>query len=284
MIDRRTFLQGLSATVAAGLILPGKLLASPIARTIGIQLYTIRDLVNSDFIGTLKALSKIGYSAIEAAGYQNRKFYGLNPGDYAIICKENGIQPLSTHSRVNLINADEVIADTAKAEMKYLVLPSVAKEKRQNADDYKKLADEFNIIGSKCKNAGIKFGYHNHAFEFEKIDNQIPFDILLERTDPELCFVQIDLYWMVYAGYDPFDYFEKYPGRFEVWHVKDMEAGEGRESTEIGTGKINFPELFRMKEKSGMKYFFVEQESFKIAPVESITISYNYLFKLLSGI
>jgi len=282
MIDRRTFLQGLSATVATGLILPGKLSASPTAVTIGIQLFTIRDMVKNDFLGTLKVLSKIGYNTIEAAGYQNGKFYGLNPGDYAIICKENGLQPLSTHSSVNLINAEEVITDTAKAGMKYLVLPSVAKEKRQNADDYKKLADEFNIIGSKCKNAGIKFGYHNHAFEFEKTENQIPFNILLERTDPELCFLQIDLFWMVYAGYDPVDYFEKYPGRFEVWHVKDLVGGESRESTEIGNGIINYPSLFSLKEKSGMKYFFVEQESFIISPVESITISYNYLFKLLS--
>lgn len=283
MIDRRAFLQGIGASLAAGLILPGKLSASQTTKTIGIQLYTIRDMVKNDFIGTLRLLSKIGYNAVEAAGYTNRKFYGLNPVDYGFICKENNILPLSTHSGVNTENADEVIIDTVLAGMQYLVLPSIPKEQRQSIDDFKKLADDFNIIGSKCKNAGIKFGYHNHAFEFEKIDNQIPFDILLDRTDPELCFMQMDFYWMVYAGYDPVDYFEKYPGRFEVWHVKDMEAGESRESTEIGTGKINFPELFRMKEKSGMKYCIVEQESFKSDPLQCITLSFQYLEQILAG-
>ncbi len=109
-----------------------------------------------------------------------------------------------------------VIEDTANAGMSYLVLPSIPKEKRQTLDDYKHLADEFNLIGEKCKKSGLKFGYHNHAFEFEKIEDQVPYDILLERTDPELCFMQVDFYWMVYGGYDPLDYINSYPGRFEL--------------------------------------------------------------------
>lgn len=283
MIDRRTFLQGLASTVAAGMLLPKKLFAASPATSIGIQLYTIRDLVKQDFIGTLKMLSKIGYNSVEAAGYGNRKFYGLQPKEYALICLENGIQPTSTHSAINPVNAGEVIEDTVRAGMQYLVLPSVSKEQRQSVDDYKKLADDFNVIGEKCKNAGIKFGYHNHAFEFEKIDDLIPYDILLQQTMPDLCFMQTDLYWMVYAGFDPKAYFRRFPDRFELWHVKDMATNANKSSTEIGKGTIDFVELFKLKGKSGMKYFFVEQEEFTIDPIESISISFRFLEKIVAG-
>jgi sugar phosphate isomerase/epimerase len=280
MTNRRNFIKGLAAATAAGLIIPEKLFAMSKEKTVGIQLYTIREMVNKDFAGTLKILSEIGYNSVEAAGYGDRKFYGFEPAGYAKICKDYGILPISTHSGISLENADVVIEDTAKAGMSYLVLPSIPKEKRQILDDYKHLAEEFNLIGEKCKKSGLKFGYHNHAFEFEKIQDQVPYDILLENTDPDLCFMQVDFYWMVYGGYDPFNYFKQYPGRFELWHVKDMVKSEQRESTEIGQGIIDFPGLFKKQKKSGMKYFFLEQEEFKMDMVESITISFNYLNNL----
>jgi sugar phosphate isomerase/epimerase len=277
MTNRRNFIKELAAATAAGLIIPEKLFALPKGKTIGIQLYTIREMVNKDFEGTLKILSGIGYNSVEAAGYGDRKFYNYDPKDYQKICNDYGILPLSSHSGISLENADVVIEDTAKASMSYLVLPSIPKEKRQTLDGYKQLADEFNLIGEKCKKSGLKLGYHNHAFEFEKIEDQVPYNILLERTDPELCFMQVDFFWMVYGGYDPMDYIRQYPHRFELWHVKDMDNTEQRESTEIGQGIIDFPGLFKKKKKSGMKYYFVEQEEFKIDMVESITRSYNYL-------
>jgi sugar phosphate isomerase/epimerase len=280
MTNRRNFIKGLAAATAAGLIIPEKLFAMPKGKTIGIQLYTIREMVNKDFEGTLKILSGIGYNSVEAAGYGDRKFYGFEPADYAKICKDYGILPISSHSGINLENADVVIEDTAKAGMSYLVLPSIPKEKRQTLEDYKRLADEFNQIGEKCKKSGLKFGYHNHAFEFEKLEDRVPYDILLESTDPDLCFMQVDFYWMVYGGFDPFNYFKRYPGRFELWHVKDMNKSEQRESTEIGQGIIDFPGLFKKQKKSGMKYYFVEQEEFKMDMVESITMSYKYLSSL----
>ena len=169
MTNRRSFIKGIAAASAAGLIIPETLFAMPTKKTIGIQLYTIREMVNKDFKGTLKILSEIGYNSVEAAGYGDRKFYGYEPQEYAKICNDYGILPLSSHSGINPENADTVIEDTAKAGMSYLVLPSIPKEKRQTLDDYKRLADEFNQIGEKCKKSGLKFGYHNHAFEFEKI-------------------------------------------------------------------------------------------------------------------
>ncbi len=277
MTNRRTFIKGLSVAVAAGLTLPGKLFAFPAGKIIGIQLYTIREMVNKDFEGTLKILSEIGYNSVEAAGYNDGKYYGFEPQDYAKICKDYGILPLSSHSSINIENAEKVIENTAKAGMNYLVLPSIGNEKRQTLDDYRQMADEFNLIGEKCKNSGLKFGYHNHAYEFDKLNDQVPYDVLLQRTEPELCFMQIDLYWMVYGGYDPVDYFNRYPGRFDLWHVKDMDKTEQRGSTEIGQGIIDFPELFEQKEKSGMKFYFVEQEEFNMDMVESITMSFKYL-------
>lgn len=280
MTNRRTFIKRITASALASMIIPETVWANPMKKTIGIQLYTIRDMVNKDFEGTLKILSGIGYNSVEAAGYGDRKFYNYEPKDYQKICNDYGILPLSSHSGINLENADTVIEDTVKAGMSYLVLPSIPIEKRKTLDDYKHLADEFNLIGEKCKKSGLKFGYHNHAFEFEKIEGRVPYDSLLENTDPELCFMQVDFYWMVYGGYDPLDYIQRYPGRFELWHVKDMDKTEKRESTEIGSGVIDFRRLFRKQKKSGMKYFFVEQEEFKMDITESITLSFNYLNNL----
>ena len=126
----------------------------------------------------------------------------------------------------------------------------------------------------------MTFAYHNHAFEFEKLAENVPYDILLENTEPELVSMQLDLYWIVYGGSDPIDYFNRYPGRFELFHVKDMSGGDTRESTEIGNGTIDFKTIFAEKEKAGMKYFYLEQESFNMDPFASITISYNYLKSL----
>ena len=191
-----------------------------------------------------------------------------------------GMLAQSSHAGVNLMNIDETIEDTVNAGMSYLVLPSFDRSKRTILDGYRNGADEFNVMGEKCKNAGLSFAYHNHAFEFEKLEDKVPYDVLLENTDPEFVSMQLDLYWMVYGGKDPLDYFNRFPGRFELFHVKDMSGDENRESTEIGSGIIDFNAIFAEKEKAGMKYFYLEQESFKMDPFESIAISYDYLKNL----
>jgi sugar phosphate isomerase/epimerase len=277
MITRRTFVKSISATLVASMVFPLRLTAIPTGKIIGIQLYTLRDQVKENFKGTLQKIADIGYNAVEAAGYADRKFYGYAPKEYKKIAEEKGLIPQSSHSGISLDNVDQVIDDTLEAGMSYIVLPYLAQDKRKTIDDYKKLAEEFNRIGERCKMSGLRFGYHNHAFEFEKMDGIIPYDIMLEQTEPEFVTMQLDLYWMVYGGYDPLDYFEKYPGRFELWHVKDMDHTEKRECTEIGQGIIDFKKIFAAKDKAGMKYYYVEQETFKIPPFESIRISFNYL-------
>ncbi len=280
MQKRRTFIKSLSAATLAGLMIPKHLLAMNKEKTIGIQLYTIRDMVKEDFERTLSLLSDIGYRSVEAAGYSNRRFYGFYPKEYKKIVEGYGLMPLSSHSNTTLINAQKTIDDTLEAGMSYLVIPSIPTEFRKTPDDYKRLAGEFNKIGELSRKSGLMFGYHNHDFEFKKIKGIIPYNVLLENTDPELVMMQLDLYWIVYGGYNPTEYFQQYPGRFKLWHVKDMDGGSEMESTEVGRGIINFQQIFKKQKQAGLEYIFVEQEDFKMEPEESIAISYHYLKNL----
>lgn len=280
MISRRNFIKGMSATVAAGLILPPKLFAMSPTKFIGIQLYTLQKQVKENFMDTLKAIADIGYNSIEAAGYADGKFYGYTPREYMKIAIELGLSPVSSHAMFDVLAAQKVIDDTMEAGHKYLVIPSIPAARRKSLDDYKKLADQFNDIGQMCNTSGLKFGYHNHAFEFEVMDGMIPYEVLLDSTQPELVTMQLDFYWMVFGGGKPMDYFVRYPGRFGLWHVKDMDKTDKNESTEIGNGIIDWPNLFREKEMAGMEFYFLEQESFKIDPFESIKKSYEYLANL----
>ncbi len=278
MIKRRTFVKNMAAISALSLIAPSEILSMPQTKQlIGIQLYTLRDLVNQDFTGTLTKLSQIGYNSIEAAGYNGGHFYGYKPTEYKNILTDLGLASISSHCSINIDNAKKVAEDTLNAGMSYVILPWIGTDKRSSLDTYKALAEEMNIIGEQCNQLGLKFGYHNHAFEFETIDGQLPYDILLNETDADKVCMQLDLYWMVYGGYDPLEYFKKYPGRFELWHVKDMANDTKRESTEIGSGTLDFPAMFNDKSLSGMQYYFVEQEAFSMDPMESVRISFNYL-------
>ncbi len=280
MINRREFVKTLSAGVAASLVLPAKLMAFPSTKIIGIQLYTLHQQMKEDALGTMNQVADIGYNAIETAGYADRKFYGFDPAEFKTITEDMGMLAQSSHAGVNLTNIDETIEDTIQAGMSYLVLPSLDKSIRGSIDNYRQVADEFNLMGEKCQEAGIKFAYHNHAFEFEQLEEQIPYDVLLENTDPVLVSMQLDLYWIVYAGADPIDYFNRFPGRFELFHVKDMSREATMESTEIGEGTIDFKSIFTQKALAGMKYFYLEQESFHMDPFASIAQSYDYLLHL----
>lgn len=281
MLKRRTFVKTISAGVAASLVMPAKLLAlTPANKIIGIQLYTLHQQMKQDPLGTMKKVALTGYNAIETAGYADRKFYGFDPEEFKSIVEDMGMIAQSSHAGINMENIDETIEDTVNTGMSYLVMPSLDKSKRNTLDDYKIVADEFNQMGEKCKEAGLTFAYHNHAFEFEMLEEKIPYDILLENTDSELVKMELDLYWIVYGGKDPIEYFNRFPGRFELFHVKDMSRAASMESTEIGEGTIDFKTIFAEKVQAGMKYFYLEQESFEMDPFASIAISYDYLKNL----
>lgn len=280
MVSRRSFIKGVAAAGTLAAAFPKNVLANSPAIQIGIQLYTIRDLVKEDFLGSMKILADIGFNTIETAGYSDRKFYGYEPAEFNRTVSEFGIEPISSHSYVTRANISETIEDTAKSGMKYLVQPYVPEAIRKSLDDYKRIADDLNSFGELCKTSGLTFAYHNHNFEFEKIESVIPYNLLLESTDPELVTMELDTYWMVYGGYQPQDYFNNFPGRFKLLHIKDMAEGGGKKSTEIGSGMINFPEIFEMKDLSGMQYFFLEQEEFEMGVWESLAQSFEYMKSL----
>jgi sugar phosphate isomerase/epimerase len=161
----------------------------------------------------------------------------------------------------------------------YVTIPYIISELRgTTGDDYKKLATQINKVGELCKAGGLKLAYHNHDFEFTKFGSTNGYEILLNETDKNLVDFEIDLYWAVRAGHDPLELFKKYPGRFKMWHVKDMDKVNPEWNAEIGTGTIDFKAIFAQAELAGMKRFYLEHESnYKPNPIESATSSFNYI-------
>nr|WP_255444152.1 sugar phosphate isomerase/epimerase [Robiginitalea sp. SC105] len=254
----------------------------------GATLYTVRDLMEQDPKGVLQQVADIGYVNIEATNYEDGKFYGMAPQEFKSYLGEIGLQPLSVHQGgVTMENADQMIADTKAAGFRYFVIP-VPPMGRFTFDPetrtlgmtgtVQELTDIVNTLAQKCKAAGLELLYHNHDFEFKPNEQGIiPIDYMLENTDPDLVNFQMDLYWVTRAGADPLDYFEKYPDRFKIWHVKDMDS-QGRFAP-VGTGTIDFKRIVAKKEQSGMEYYIVEQDmTFDgMQPLEAIRTSYENL-------
>ena len=281
MTNRRDFLKTTAAFTAATMVFPMTAF-TPAKKVIGLQLYTVRDKIQQDLKSTLNKVAKIGYNSVEAAGYNVAEgtFYGMAPKEFSDLLNGLGLSLNSSHTVFDLDTAEKVIADAALAGAKYIVYPYLSDQFRTDLNGWKTTADKFNKMGEIAKKHGLQFGYHNHAFEFDKMENQIPYDILLSGTDASLVTFEMDLYWVTRGGHNPIDYFKKYPGRFQLWHVKDMVKTDDMFFAPVGTGRIDFVSIFAEKETSGMKYFFVEQDSFKdLDPFDSIETSYNFLNK-----
>ncbi len=277
MKTRRDFLK-VSGTVAVGsLIWPHLAKANNKVNNIGIQLYTVRKEMLSDAVGTLKQLAKIGYKELESARSEKGNYYGLKPAEIKKITKDLGMNLRSGHVHIDE-NWQQSIDQAAEAGQDYLICSSLPSE-GQTIENYQKVADSFSRAAQDCKKSNIVFGYHNHEYEFEKVNGQVLYDILLDKTDPKLVTMELDLGWVIASGNDPVAYFEKYPGRFPLWHLKDMDLTK-KVSTEFGKGKISISGMLENAKKSGMKYFFVEQEEYSSTPFESIQYNYDYLMKL----
>ncbi|MCP4884931.1 MAG: sugar phosphate isomerase/epimerase [Flavobacteriales bacterium] len=256
----------------------------------GLALYTVRNEMGTDAKATLKSVADTGYKNVEAAGYRDGKYYDMTPQDFNAYLKELNLNPVSTHqSAITLDNADVMFADAKAAGFEYFVVPippmgmfKYFQETQSMGMEGgpEKLADILTTLGKKCHEAGMKLLYHNHDFEFKKDKNGlVVIDYLLENTDPEYVNFQMDLYWVTKAGADPLAYFEKYPDRFKLWHVKDMDD-QGR-FTPVGNGTIDFGKILKEKELSGMKYYFVEQDrTFNMKPMEAIKVSHDALKKI----
>ncbi len=253
----------------------------------GLALYTIRDTMGKDPKGVLQAVADAGYSYVEAAGYSEGMFYGMTPTEFKEYLGKVGLTPVSSHhGDVTLDNADEMIAAVKEVGFQYFVIPvppmghfKFDPETRtlSMSEDVEEVMNIINTIAEKCHAAGVKCLYHNHDFEFEKnAKGIVPMDYFIENSNPEHLNFEIDLYWATKAGVDPIAYFNKAPGRFKAWHVKDMD-NEGRFAP-VGEGNIDFAKILAQKELSGMEYYFVEQDAtFNETPMEAIVISHEGL-------
>lgn len=288
-MTRQEFLKlGALATSAALLPRLNAFAASP--KNVGLQLYTLRDLLAKDADGTLKKVAEIGYKEVESFGYSDGKFFGKTAKVYADYLKSLGLSAPSGHymtgrtmpnMKGSLTNDwQRAVDDAATVGQKYMVCAYLFPDERKKLDDYKAFADLFNKSAEVCKKAGIQFCYHNHDFEFKEMDGQLPYDVLVNGTDKNLVKLELDLYWATFANQDPAELFKKHPGRFPLWHVKDMEKTAERAFAPVGTGSINFQRIFDARKIAGMTHFFVEQDVCKLPPLESIAISYRNIEKL----
>ena len=273
---RRRFLQQTSLLSAGLMFTPDEIFK--LNKKIGIQLYTVRNLMSKDPKGTIQKVAATGYQEIESFGYSNGKYFGMNSKEYADLLKQNHLTHPSAHySMANLRTEwDKAIADALVTGQKYMVIAHLDENERKTIDDYKKVAEEFTIGAAKCKKAGIQFAYHNHDFEFINMNGQHGYEILLKETDPKLVKFEMDIYWVTKANHDPLRLFDQHPGRFPLWHVKDMDKTEKKSFTEVGNGIINFKKIFDKAKKAGMQHFFVEQD-ISVDPLASIQKSYQYI-------
>lgn len=280
MNTRRNFLKS-SGALALGALIAPNLAAMAAEKTkvnnVGIQLYTVRTEMLADATGTLKQLAKIGYKELESARSEKGLYYGLQPKEIKKITEDLGMTLRSGHVHIDK-DWDKTVAAAVETGQDYLICSSLPSN-GQTVSNYKHVADMFTKAAEDCKKAGMVFGYHNHEYEFEKENGQVLYDVLLDNTDPELVKMEMDLGWAILTGNDPVKYFERYPGRFPLWHLKDMDKTK-QESTEFGKGAIDIKKMLQVADKSGMKYFFVEQEEYAGAAMDSVKHNYDYLQKL----
>jgi sugar phosphate isomerase/epimerase len=315
-MKRRNFIQS-GTFAAAGLLvarstMAGIFPAKKVATAIGLQLYTLGDLMTTDPKGTLQKLAAIGYKEIESAGSQKGNFYGYKPKEFAAMVKDAGMKWRSAHVGGAPITIDQIMKmaktaedsakiqkmaegfkkmpkqlnlkenyqqladDAAEGGLSYLVCAFIPVG---TLDEIKTAADVFSKAGEACKKTGVQFAYHNHTTEFDEVEGHRPFDYILSNTDKNLVKMELDLCWATKANQDPVALFKMHPGRFPLWHVKDLDKN-AQNPTEVGAGIIDFKRIFDNSKESGMKYFFVEQDGAP-QPIQNVTNSYNYLEKLL---
>ncbi|HLX91188.1 MAG TPA: TIM barrel protein [Puia sp.] len=298
---RRSFLQQASLATGA-LFVPAKGLFAA-KQLIGLQLYTLRNEIfkvktgPADQAANLKSIlekvAAIGYNSVEAFGFGNGKYFGLSVEEFANIIKQNSLVSPSGHYGLNafLMKEDEQDLDSTieagkKMSHAFITIPFLADALRGNADAYKSLSQKMNKAGEKINAAGMKLAYHNHNFEFKDLgDGKTGMSVMLAETDPKLVSFEMDMYWVTRAGANPEDLIKAHPGRFKMWHIKDMETKKSASTdlnadqafTEVGTGVIAYKDLFKLKKLSGMEYFFVEQDQVKLPVYESISKSYQNL-------
>jgi sugar phosphate isomerase/epimerase len=226
-------------------------------RKLGLQLYTVRNLMQRDMPGTLAQVAAAGYKEVEFAGY-----FGRTADQVRQLLAQNGLTSPSSHLQFDPFNgnATDVLAFAKAIGNEWATIPYIPEERRKTMDDWKRIVDMLNRYGAQAKSQGLRLAYHNHNFELADMGGQRPLDYMLTNTDPSLVDFEMDLYWVVFGGGNPIDFFNRYPGRFPMVHVKDSAGPPDNKMADVGKGTINFAAIFGLSDKAGIKHYFVERD------------------------
>jgi sugar phosphate isomerase/epimerase len=281
--SRRKFLKASGALAAAACVGGKRLMAAPLHMPVGLQLYSVRNLLPKDFEGTLHQLAAAGYTEVEAAGY-----FDKTAADFGNALQKAGLKCVSTHHALTQLKTqfDQLIEYGQALGLEYIICSwagvhrDPTRKGELNLDDWRYVADQFNAIGAKVKAAGMTFGYHNHTVEFGTENGVVFFDELLKRTDPNLVKFEMDCGWVVGGGHNPVEYLSKYPERFPLLHVKDMvKEPDGKlRNVVMGKGFIDYKPIFRAA--TGLKHYFIEQEEFEGDPMTELREDADFMKKL----
>lgn len=286
MNSRRKFIKQTGVLAASIAVMPSLAYSTIAKHPVGLQLYSLRDVIKNDIKGIIEKVALIGYKEVETYGYSTKgKFWGLDAKAFGNLLKANGMKAPSGHYEM-----DNFIAGKTDKELKsyieaaniigseYITVPYLQEVLRKTADDFKKIADKLNEAAVTCKTAGLKLAYHNHDFEFTKFGDTTGYEILLNGTDKKLVDFEMDLYWVTRSNVDPLSLFKAHPNRFTMWHIKDMDKTNHQVNTEVGQGAVNFKPIFAAGKLAGVKHYFVEHEfNYKPDELGSIKTSFNYI-------
>jgi sugar phosphate isomerase/epimerase len=288
MISRRRFMKRAGTFASAALVLP----LQRQRYKLGLQLFTVRAAMRQDLDGTLKRIAGIGYEELETYGFdpEGIRYYGLEARAFTQRLKDLNLTTPSGHYDLNrYVNTgidelkryvDRCIEGARALGQSYITWPLIDPDSR-TLDRFKVVAERLNIAGEQARKAELQLAYHNHDFEFIDQNGQRGYDIIMKETDPALVKLQMDLYWVARASQTPNDLFRRAPGRFVMWHVKDVHK-VSRDYTEVGNGTIDFTKIWPDAELAGLKHFFVEQGgNFTYDPIRSITDSAEYVRRVL---
>jgi sugar phosphate isomerase/epimerase len=276
-IGRRSFLAlagGSLLSAALGRRLQGMPARDRIKR-VGVQLYTIRDALTTDLDGSLARVAAIGYREVELAGYRSHTVR-----EFRAALDRHGLSAPSSHIAIERVRDElpKVLDEAHELGHSFVICPNIPDEK-EGLDGYRRAADVLNHAGEIARRSGIGIGYHNHGTELVPVGGVRPYDVMLDRTEPALVTMEMDIFWLVLGGGDPLAYFRKYPGRFRMVHVKDMGGTPARTMMDVGKGVIDWREIFAQSRVAGIEHYFVEHDEAR-DPFASIAASHAYLSKL----
>jgi sugar phosphate isomerase/epimerase len=315
-MDRRQFLFA-SASATAALALGGPALSAEATRRFGIQLFSLPKLLQADVRKAIRLLAQLGYKEVEpygpytfsapeaierwklvtpSLGFTGSGYFGLSGAEFRSLLDSHGMTAPAMHT--DLATLEKNMSQLGEAGQvlgfQYVGLPAIPEDRRKTLDDYKRMADTFNRIGKQARSVGLRFAYHNHGYGLQPVEGVIPVNLLLERTDPELVFFEMDLYWTTAGGADPIQYLRNYPSRYHLMHVKDMQgrrrfSGDGGDSQQwielfpymvsAGDGSLELKAILEQADKSGVRHFFVEQDNVA-QPEIALKKSIDHLIRL----